>query len=62
MKAIIKQIFEEAYHFGTSRIVLGRLREIENNPHNSKANTLEAGFSRLQPWRMSKFQNIFMHS
>jgi hypothetical protein len=44
MKAIIKQIVEEAYHFGTSRIVLGRLREIENNPHKSKANTLEAGF------------------
>jgi len=23
---MIKQIFEEAYHFGASRIVLGRLR------------------------------------
>jgi IS605 OrfB family transposase len=41
---MIKQIVEEAYHFGASRIVLGRLRGIRGNSHNGKANTIINNF------------------
>jgi hypothetical protein len=44
VKAMIKQIVEEAYYFGASRIVLGRLRGIRGNSHNGKANTIINNF------------------
>ncbi|MGB9728086.1 MAG: RNA-guided endonuclease InsQ/TnpB family protein, partial [Nitrososphaeria archaeon] len=44
VNTMIKTIVETAYKLRTSKIVLGKLKDIRNNNHNSKANTIINNF------------------
>jgi putative transposase len=44
VNAMIKTIVEDAYQFGISKIVLGKLKGIRNNNSNSKANAMINNF------------------
>jgi putative transposase len=44
VNAMIKQIVEDAYQLGISKIVLGRLKGIRNNSQNGKANAMINNF------------------
>ncbi|MGC8911951.1 MAG: zinc ribbon domain-containing protein [Nitrososphaeria archaeon] len=44
VNAMIKSVIEDSYQLGISTIVLGKLKGIRNNNHNSKANTMINNF------------------
>jgi len=44
INAMIKTIVEEGHRFGVSKIVVGRLKGVRNNGHNSKANAMINNF------------------
>ncbi|MGC8937242.1 MAG: RNA-guided endonuclease InsQ/TnpB family protein, partial [Candidatus Methanomethylicaceae archaeon] len=44
VNAMVRQIVEDAYKLGISRIVIGRLKDIRENNHGSKANAMINNF------------------